>query len=46
VVTEEAVQLRNTNTKLSQDLDGKLDGPLFSLIGSPLAPYRTLIRWL
>jgi chromosome segregation ATPase len=44
VVTEEVAQLRDTNAKLSQDLDGKSDGPLFSLFGSPLAPYRTLIH--
>jgi hypothetical protein len=46
VVTKEAAQLHDTNTKLSQDLDGKLDGPLLSLSGSPLAPYRILIHWL
>jgi hypothetical protein len=45
VVTEEVAQLRDTNAKLSQDLDGKSDGPLLSLSGSPLAPYRTLIHW-
>jgi hypothetical protein len=45
VVTEEVVQLRDTNAKLSQDLDGKSDGPLFSLSGSPLAPCRTLIHY-
>jgi hypothetical protein len=33
VVTEEAAQLRDTNAKLSQDLDGKSDGPLLSLSG-------------
>jgi hypothetical protein len=31
VVTEEAAQLRDTNAKLLQDLDGKSDGPLLSL---------------
>jgi hypothetical protein len=45
VVIEEVTQLRDTNAKLSQDLDGKSDGPLLSLFGLPLAPYRTLIRW-
>jgi hypothetical protein len=44
VVTEEAAQLRDSNAKLSQDLDGKSDGPFLSLSGSPLAPYRTLTR--
>jgi chromosome segregation ATPase len=33
VATEEAARLRDANTKLSQDLDGKLDGPLLSLFG-------------
>jgi chromosome segregation ATPase len=46
VVTEEVAQLRDTNAKLSQDLDGKSDGPLLSLSDLPLAPYQTLIHWL
>jgi hypothetical protein len=45
VATEEAMRLRDTNAKLLQDLDGKLDGPLLSLSGFPLASCRTLIRW-
>jgi hypothetical protein len=45
VVTEEVAQLRDTNAKLSQDLDGKSDDPLLSFFGSPLVPYRTLIHW-
>jgi hypothetical protein len=45
VVTEEGAQLRDTNAKLSQDLDGKSDGPFLSLSGSLLVPYRTLIHW-
>jgi hypothetical protein len=45
VATKEAVRLRDANTKLSRDLDGKLDGPLLSLSGFPLASCRTLIRW-
>jgi hypothetical protein len=31
VVTEEVAQLRDTNAKLSHDLDGKSNGPLLSL---------------
>jgi hypothetical protein len=48
VATEEATRLRDANTKLSQDFDGKLGGPLLSLSGFPLAPCRTLIcrPWL
>jgi chromosome segregation ATPase len=38
VATEEAVQLRDANAKLSQDLDGKLSGPLLSLSGFPFSP--------
>jgi septal ring factor EnvC (AmiA/AmiB activator) len=45
VVTEEVAQLRDTNAKLSQDLDGKSDGPLLSLFGSPLVPYRAQTHW-
>jgi chromosome segregation ATPase len=43
VATEEAARLRDANVKLSQDLDGKLGGPLLSLSGFPLAPCRALI---
>jgi hypothetical protein len=48
VVIEEVAQLRdtNSNSNLSQDLDGKSDDPLLSLSGSLLVPYRTLIHWL
>jgi hypothetical protein len=46
VVIEEEAQLRDSNAKLSQDIDGKSDGSLLSLSGLPLAPYRTLIHWL
>jgi membrane protein involved in colicin uptake len=42
--TEEAARLRDVNTKLSRDLDGKLDSPFLSLSGFLLAPCRTLIR--
>jgi chromosome segregation ATPase len=45
VATEEAARLRDANAKLSQDLDGKLDGPLISLSGFPLGPCQALIRW-
>jgi hypothetical protein len=45
VAAEEATRLCDANAKLSQDLDGKLDGPLLSLSGFPLAPCRTLTRW-
>jgi hypothetical protein len=34
VATEEAARLRDTNVQLSQDLDGKLGGPLLSLSDS------------
>jgi chromosome segregation ATPase len=48
VATEEAARLRDANIKLSQDLDSKLGGPLFSLFGFPLAPCRALTcrSWL
>jgi hypothetical protein len=45
VATEEAAWLRDANAKLSQDLDGKLDSPLLSLSGFPLAPCWVLICW-
>jgi hypothetical protein len=45
VVTEEVAQLRDSNAKLSQDLDGKSDGPLLSLSDLPLASYRILTHW-
>jgi chromosome segregation ATPase len=45
VATEEAARLRDANAKLSQDLDGKLDGPLLALSDFSLASCRTLIRW-
>jgi hypothetical protein len=45
MATEEATRLCDANAKLSQDLDGKLDGPLLSLSSFPLAPCRTLTRW-
>jgi hypothetical protein len=45
VATKEAARLRDANAKLSQDLDGKLNGPLLCLSDSPLGPCRTLIRW-
>jgi chromosome segregation ATPase len=48
VVTEETTQLRDSNAKLSQDLDGESDDPLLFLSGSALDPCRRLIRrwWL
>jgi hypothetical protein len=45
VVTEVVAQLRDTKAKLSQDLDGKSNGSLLSLSGSPLVPYWTPIHW-
>jgi chromosome segregation ATPase len=42
VVTEEASRLQNSNAKLSQDLEGKLDDPRF-LSSSALASCRDLI---
>jgi uncharacterized protein (DUF3084 family) len=46
VVTEEEAQLRDSHTKLSQDLDGKSNHSLCFLSGSPLVLCRGLIlRW-
>jgi chromosome segregation ATPase len=46
VAIEEAAKLRDNNTKLSQDLDGKSHGPSLSLLGLSLASHRILIHWL
>jgi chromosome segregation ATPase len=45
VVTEEATQVRDSNAKLSQDLEGESRGHFPSLFGSLLAPRRILICW-
>jgi hypothetical protein len=45
VVTEEAAQLRDNNSKLSQDLEGELCGHFSSLFGPLLAPRHILTCW-
>jgi chromosome segregation ATPase len=45
VVSEEATQLRESNTKLSQDLEGESRGLCLSLFRSPLASCHVLICW-
>jgi hypothetical protein len=45
VVSEEATLLRESNAKLSQDLEGESQGDFLSLFCSLLAPCRILICW-
>jgi hypothetical protein len=44
VVSKEAMQLRYSNAKLSQDLEGESRGHFLSLLRSLLAPRHVLIR--
>jgi hypothetical protein len=46
VVSEEATQLRESNTKLSQDLEGESRGCFLSLFRSLLASCHVLTCWL
>jgi hypothetical protein len=45
VVSEEVTQLRDSNTKLSQDLEGESCGHFVSLFRLLHAPCRVLICW-
>jgi chromosome segregation ATPase len=45
VVSEEAMQLRESNAKLSQDLEGESRGHFLSLFRSLLVSFHVLICW-